>query len=66
MVWQPAEGGEAVSASEAGWGDVETAKDVEAEEKPDEDIPAGHAAETPGHRSRGRSGADAPLGRPRR
>jgi N utilization substance protein A len=41
MVWQPAEGGEAVSASDAGWGDVETAADAEAEEKPDESVEPG-------------------------
>jgi len=29
MVWQPAEGGEAVSASDAGWGDVEGAAGAE-------------------------------------
>jgi hypothetical protein len=53
MKWQPAEGGEAVSASEAGWGEVETVApaaeaapaeapaagaDGEAEVKPDENI----------------------------
>ena len=41
MVWQPAEGGEAVSASDAGWGEVETAADGEAEEKPDESVEPG-------------------------
>ena len=41
MVWQPAEGGEAVSASDAGWGDVATATDGEAEQKPDENIAEG-------------------------
>ena len=43
MVWQPAEGGAAVSASDAGWGDVEAAADAdaEAEEKPDESIEPG-------------------------
>ena len=41
MVWQPAEGGEAVSASDAGWGEVETAADSEAEEKPDESVEPG-------------------------
>jgi len=41
MVWQPAEGGEAVSASDAGWGDVAAATDGEAEEKPDENISEG-------------------------
>jgi len=52
MKWQPAEGGEAVSASDAGWGDVETAAnpeaeaEAEAEEKPDENI-SGDAAEPP-------------------
>jgi len=45
MVWQPAEGGEAVSASDAGYGGTEAAAD-EAEEKPDENIaPAGAGAE---------------------
>jgi N utilization substance protein A len=48
MVWQPAEGGEAVSASDAGWGDVETA-DGAAEEKPDENISiSGDTPEPPG------------------
>jgi N utilization substance protein A len=47
MKWQPAEGGEAVSASDAGWGDVETAADAKAEEKPDENI-SGDAPEPPG------------------
>jgi N utilization substance protein A len=37
MVWQPAEGGEAVSASDAGYGGAEVAAD-EAEQKPDEKI----------------------------
>src|SRR5205807_7252909 len=50
MVWQPAEGGDAVSASEAGWGDVEgvaptveaaPAGEAETEEKIDESIDAG-------------------------
>ena len=56
MVWQPAEGGEAVSASDAGWGDVETATDGEAEEKPDETMPADAAetAEATAGRGRGR------------
>jgi len=45
MVWQPAEGGEAVSASDAGWGEVEgvaapPAEAQEAEEKIDETISA--------------------------
>jgi N utilization substance protein A len=57
MVWQPAEGGEAMSASDAGWGDVETPTETEAEEKPDENIaisgdtpepPGGDAPEPPG------------------
>jgi N utilization substance protein A len=44
MVWQPAEGGEAVSASDAGYGGEEAAADAaEAEEKPDENIEAGEA-----------------------
>jgi N utilization substance protein A len=46
MVWQPAEGGEAVSASEAGYGGAEAGADqapaasaeAQAEEKPDENI----------------------------
>jgi N utilization substance protein A len=47
MVWQPAEGGEAVSASEAGWGDVEgvAAAPTEAEEKIDETIDPGEVVE---------------------
>jgi N utilization substance protein A len=55
MVWQPAEGGEAVSASEAGWGDVEGVApaaepgvEAEAEEKIDESIDAAEVeVETP-------------------
>ncbi len=55
MVWQPAEGGEAVSASEAGWGDVESVApaaeasvEAEAEEKIDESIDAAEVeVETP-------------------
>ncbi len=58
MVWQPAEGGEAVSASDAGWGDVQTATDGEAEEKPDENI-SGDTPESPGEP--GEVVADAPT-----
>jgi N utilization substance protein A len=58
MVWQPAEGGEAVSASDAGWGDVGTATDGEAEEKPDENI-SGDTPEPPGEP--GEIVADAPT-----
>jgi N utilization substance protein A len=37
LLWQPAEGGEAVSASDAGWGDLEApAEEAAEEEKPDE------------------------------
>jgi len=42
MVWQPAEGGEAVSASDAGYGAAEVAAEV-AEEKLDENIPVAAA-----------------------
>jgi transcription termination/antitermination protein NusA len=52
MVWQPAEGGEAVSASDAGYGGAEVAADkAPVDEKPDENIvvdaeaPAGAAAD---------------------
>ena len=45
MVWQPAEGGEAVSASDAGWGDVEATTNGDTEEKPDENIAAEAPAE---------------------
>src|SRR5581483_3660971 len=39
MVWQPAEGGEAVSASDAGYGGAEVAADkAPADQKPDENI----------------------------
>jgi len=51
MKWQPAEGGEAVSASDAGWGDVGAAPEAEAEteEKPDENINiSGDTPEPPG------------------
>jgi N utilization substance protein A len=58
MVWQPAEGGEAVSASDAGWGDVQTATEGEAEEKPDENI-SGDTPEPPGEP--GEIVADAPT-----
>jgi N utilization substance protein A len=58
MVWQPAEGGEAVSASDAGWGDVETATEGAAEEKPDENI-SGDTPEPPGEP--GEIVADAPT-----
>ncbi len=58
MVWQPAEGGEAVSASDAGWGDVQTATDGETEEKPDENI-SGDTPESPGEP--GEVVADAPT-----
>ena len=45
MVWQPAEGGEAVSASDAGYGGEDAAAGAaEAEQKPDENIEAGEAA----------------------
>jgi N utilization substance protein A len=54
MVWQPAEGGEAVSASDAGWGEMEgvapaatTTGAEAAEEKIDENI-SGSAPEAPG------------------
>jgi N utilization substance protein A len=59
MVWQPAEGGEAVSASDAGWGDVATATDGEAEEKPDENI-SGDTPEPPAGEP-GEIVADAPT-----
>ena len=58
MVWQPAEGGEAVSASDAGWGDVQTATEGAAEEKPDENI-SGDTPEPPGEP--GEIVADAPT-----
>jgi N utilization substance protein A len=60
MVWQPAEGGEAVSASEAGWGDVETAAEGEAEEKPDENIAIpGDTPEAPGEETPESPGSEA-------
>jgi N utilization substance protein A len=61
MVWQPAEGGEAVSASDAGWGDVETSTEAEgeSEEKPDENI-AGDTPAPPGSEP-GEIVADAPV-----
>ncbi|HKY75492.1 MAG TPA: transcription termination factor NusA [Acidimicrobiia bacterium] len=60
MVWQPAEGGEAVSASEAGWGDVETAAEGEAEEKPDENIAiSGDTPEAPGEETPESPGSEA-------
>src|SRR5437879_67272 len=51
MVWQPAEGGEAVSASEAGWGDLEgvtPAAEAGAEAAAVEDGAAEPVAETAG------------------
>jgi N utilization substance protein A len=36
LLWQPAEGGEAVSASDAGWGDLDVGGPAAEEEKPDE------------------------------
>jgi N utilization substance protein A len=77
MVWQPAEGGEAVSASDAGWGEVEgaaaapaaTAGAEEAEVKIDENIsggtpePPGVPADTPEapEADAGEVGAEAPA-----
>jgi N utilization substance protein A len=77
MVWQPAEGGEAVSASDAGWGEVEgvapapaaTTGAEEAEVKIDENIsggtpePPGLSADTPEapETGAGEVGAEAPA-----
>jgi N utilization substance protein A len=36
LLWQPAEGGEAVSASDAGWGDLDVGEPAAVEEKPDD------------------------------
>jgi len=67
MVWQPAEGGEAVSASDAGYGGAEAPAD-ESEEKPDENIApeasggeAPAAAEAAAVSAEAVDGSDAPV-----
>jgi N utilization substance protein A len=65
MVWQPAEGGEAVSASDAGYGGAEAPAD-ESEEKPDENIaPEASGGEAPAEAAavsaEAVDGSDAPV-----
>jgi N utilization substance protein A len=47
LLWQPAEGGEAVSAEAAGWGEVEAAQDLAPEPAVEEPVAAEPAVEEP-------------------